>query len=117
MGMSNFPHSEPTGRSVRGGWRQERGFTLLEVLAALMVITIGMIVLLQTDALNTSRALHAMRLLGAADLAREKMEGIFSGGMTDIPEEQEQIRPEAVAEPKAPGILEKVQHDLTHLPF
>ena len=87
MGMSNFPHSEPKGRTVRGGWRQESGFTLLEVLAALMVITIGMIVLLQTDALNTSRALHAMRLLGAADLAREKMEGIFSGGMTDIPED------------------------------
>ena len=37
--------------------------------------------------------------------------------MTDIPEEQEQIRPEAVTEPKTPGVLEKVQHDLTHLPF
>ena len=85
--MSNSRYPEPSkGYMIRRG-RGEDGFTLLEVLAALTVIAFGMVVLLQTDALNTSRALHAKRLMGAADLAREKMEGIFSRGVPDILEE------------------------------
>lgn len=88
MDMSNSPRSDSPQRSSRCLRLGEGGFTLLEVMAALMVITIGMVVLLQTDALNISRALHAKRLLGASDLAREKMEGIFSRGVTAIPGEE-----------------------------
>jgi len=82
--MFSSPHSDLPGGSPRDRHRGEGGFTLLEVLAALMVITIGMIILLQTDALNTTRTLHAKRLMGAADLAREKMEGAFSRGLSAV---------------------------------
>ncbi len=56
------------------------GFTLLEVLAALSVLALGMVILLQTDALNTSRTLHASRLMEATLLAQEKMDEVFSRG-------------------------------------
>ncbi len=85
--MSNSPRREPSRGCMSRGWRGEKGFTLLEVLAALAVMAFGLVVLLQTDALNISRALHAKRLMGAADLAREKMEEVFSRGAPDILEE------------------------------
>lgn len=56
----------------------QRGFTLLEVLAALSVLALGMVILLQTDALNTERTLHASRLMAATLLAQEKMDEVFS---------------------------------------
>ncbi len=58
----------------------QRGFTLLEVLAALSVLALGMVILLQTDALNTNRTLHASRLMDATLLAQEKMDEVFSRG-------------------------------------
>ena len=58
----------------------QRGFTLLEVLAALSVLALGMVILLQTDALNINRTLHASRLMEATLLAQEKMDEVFSRG-------------------------------------
>ena len=62
------------------GKRCEPGFTLLEVLAALSILGISLLVLLQTDGLNSSRTLHSQRLLGAVRLAGEQMEEVFSSG-------------------------------------
>ena len=62
------------------GRRCESGFTLLEVLAALSVLGLSLVVLLQTDGLNSSRTLHSQRLLGAVRLAGEQMEEVFSSG-------------------------------------
>ena len=56
------------------------GFTLLEVMAALSVLALTFVVLLETDGLNASRTLHAERLLGAVQLAGEKMEEVFASG-------------------------------------
>ncbi len=58
----------------------ESGFTLLEVLAALSILALSLLVLLQTDGLNSSRTLHSQRLLGAVRLAGEQMEEVFSSG-------------------------------------
>jgi type II secretion system protein I len=60
--------------------RSETGFTLLEVMAALSVLAVAFVVLLQTDGLNATRTLHADRLLGAVQLASEKMEEVFASG-------------------------------------
>jgi prepilin-type N-terminal cleavage/methylation domain-containing protein len=60
--------------------RCESGFTLLEVLAALSILGLSLLVLLQTDGLNSSRTLHSQRLLGAVRLAGEQMEEVFSSG-------------------------------------
>jgi prepilin-type N-terminal cleavage/methylation domain-containing protein len=62
------------------GRRSESGFTLLEVLAALSILGLSLLVLLQTDGLNSSRTLHSQRLLGAVRLAGEQMEEVFSSG-------------------------------------
>ncbi len=69
--------------SSRGFLRRmadQGGFTLLEVLAAMSVLAIGLIVLLQTDALNADRTLHSSRLIDATQVARENMDGVFSAG-------------------------------------
>ena len=64
--------------------KSPEGFTLLEVLAALSVIAFTFLVLLQTDALNASRTLHAGKLMGAVQLAESRMEELFSGGSADL---------------------------------
>lgn len=64
--------------------RSEAGFTLLEVMAALSVLALSLVVLLQTDGLNASRTLHAQRLLGAVQLAGERMEEVFATGPEDL---------------------------------
>lgn len=60
--------------------RRQGGFTLLEVLAALSIIGFSLLVLLQTDGLNSSRTLHSQRLMEAVRLAGEQMEEVFSSG-------------------------------------
>jgi len=60
--------------------RRQGGFTLLEVLAALSIIGLSLLVLLQTDGLNSSRTLHSQRLMEAVRLAGEQMEEVFSSG-------------------------------------
>jgi len=64
--------------------RSETGFTLLEVMAALSVLALAFVVLLQTDGLNATRTLHADRILGAVQLASEKMENVFASGSEDL---------------------------------
>ncbi len=64
--------------------RSETGFTLLEVMAALSVLALTLVVLLQTDGLNASRTLHAERILGAVQLASEKMEEVFASGSDNL---------------------------------
>ncbi len=64
--------------------RSENGFTLLEVMAALTVLAVAFVVLLQTDGLNAARTLHAERVLGAVQLASEKMEEVFAAGSGDL---------------------------------
>jgi prepilin-type N-terminal cleavage/methylation domain-containing protein len=59
---------------------KQGGFTLLEVLAALSIIGLSLLVLLQTDGLNSSRTLHSQRLMEAVRLAGEQMEEVFSSG-------------------------------------
>jgi type II secretion system protein I len=61
-----------------------KGFTLLEVLAALSILAFTFLVLLQTDGLNASRTLHAEKLLGAVRLAESRMEELFSAGSEDL---------------------------------
>lgn len=60
------------------------GFTLLEVLAALSVLALAFVVLLQTDGLNATRTLHAERVQGALQLAGDKMEEVFVSGSEDM---------------------------------
>ena len=64
--------------------RSQAGFTLLEVLASLSVLAVAFVVLLQTDGLNATRTLHAERVLGAVQLAGEKMEEVFVSGSEDM---------------------------------
>lgn len=64
--------------------RNQNGFTLLEVMAALSVLALALVVLLQTDGLNATRTLHADRVLGAVQLASEKMEEVFASGSQDL---------------------------------
>jgi prepilin-type N-terminal cleavage/methylation domain-containing protein len=64
--------------------RSQTGFTLLEVMAALSVLAVAFIVLLQTDGLNATRTIHAERVLGAVQLAGERMEGVFASGAEDL---------------------------------
>jgi len=64
--------------------RSETGFTLLEVMAALSVLAVAFVVLLQTDGLNATRTLHADRLLGAVQLASERMEDVFASGSENL---------------------------------
>lgn len=65
-------------------FRSQTGFTLLEVMAALSVLAVAFVVLLQTDGLNATRTLHAERLLGAVQLAGERMEEVFASGSEDL---------------------------------
>jgi prepilin-type N-terminal cleavage/methylation domain-containing protein len=65
-----------------------KGFTLLEVLAALSVLAFSFLVLLQTDGLNASRTLHAAKLMGAVRLAESRMEELFSQGSGDLTSEE-----------------------------
>lgn len=62
----------------------DNGFTLLEVLAALSVLALAFVVLLQTDGLNAARTLHTERVLGAVQLAGEKMEEVFASSAEDL---------------------------------
>jgi prepilin-type N-terminal cleavage/methylation domain-containing protein len=64
--------------------RSETGFTLLEVMAALSVLAVAFVVLLQTDGLNATRTLHADRVLGAVQLASDRMEEVFATGSGDL---------------------------------
>jgi len=64
--------------------RSQNGFTLLEVMAALSVIAVAFVVLLQTDGLNATRTLHADRVLGAVQIASERMEEVFASGSGDL---------------------------------
>ena len=64
--------------------RSQTGFTLLEVMAALSVLAIAFVVLLQTDGLNATRTLHAERIMGAVQLAGERMEDVFASGSEDL---------------------------------
>lgn len=64
--------------------KTQAGFTLLEVMAALSVLALSLVVLLQTDGLNASRTFHAQRLFGAVQLAGEKMEEVFASGAEDL---------------------------------
>jgi len=64
--------------------RSQSGFTLLEVMAALSVLAIAFVVLLQTDGLNATRTLHAERVLGAVELAGERMEELFASDSQDL---------------------------------
>ena len=64
--------------------RSQNGFTLLEVMAALSVLAVAFVVLLQTDGLNATRTLHAERLMGAVQLAGERMEDVFASGSEDL---------------------------------
>lgn len=61
-------------------WRNQSGFTLLEVMAALAVLALTFVILLEIDGSNATRTLHADRVLGAAQLAGEKMEDAFVSG-------------------------------------
>ncbi len=60
--------------------RSQAGFTLLEVMVALSVMSVAFVVLLQTDGLNATRTLHVDRVLGAVQLAGERMEEVFASG-------------------------------------
>ena len=62
----------------------QSGFTLLEVMAALAVLALTFVVLLETDGLNATRTLHADRVFGALQLASEKMEEVFASGSGDL---------------------------------
>jgi len=64
--------------------RSQAGFTLIEVMAALSVLALTFVVLLQTDGLNATRTLHTERLLGAVELAGEKMEELFASETGDL---------------------------------
>ena len=64
--------------------KSEAGFTLLEVMAALSVLAVAFVVLLQTDGLNATRTLHADRVLGAVQLASDQMEEMFASGSRDL---------------------------------
>ena len=64
--------------------KDQSGFTLLEVMASVTVLALALVVLLQTDGLNAKRTLHADRVLGAVQLAGEKMEELFASGSTDL---------------------------------
>lgn len=61
-----------------------QGFTLIEVMAALVVIALSFTVFLQMDGLNASRTLHAEKLTGAVHMAESRMEELFSGGSEDL---------------------------------
>ncbi|UCF88689.1 MAG: prepilin-type N-terminal cleavage/methylation domain-containing protein [bacterium] len=67
------------------------GFTLLEVLAALSVLALAFVVLLQTDGLNATRTLHAERVQGALQLAGDKMEEVFVSGSQDMYSDEGQM--------------------------
>lgn len=67
------------------------GFTLLEVLAALSVLALAFVVLLQTDGLNATRTLHAERVQGALQLAGDKMEEVFVSGSQDMSSDEGQM--------------------------
>ncbi len=82
--MSDFRCSEWGIPSEGHQERNTDGFTLLEVLTALAVVGFALVVLLQTDGLNLSRTLHASRLNGATQLARERVEEAFSRGVPDL---------------------------------
>ena len=60
------------------------GFTLLEVMAALAVLALTFVVLLETDGQNAARTLHADRVFGALQIASEKMEEVFASGSGDL---------------------------------
>jgi len=60
------------------------GFTLLEILVALLVVSFSFLVLLQTDGLNATRTIHAKKLLGAVRLAESRMEELFSKGSEEV---------------------------------
>jgi prepilin-type N-terminal cleavage/methylation domain-containing protein len=64
--------------------RSQTGFTLLEVMAALSVLAVAFVVLLQTDGLNATRTIHAERVMGAVQLASERMEEVFASGSGDL---------------------------------
>ena len=59
--------------SVRGARALSRGFTLLEVMVAVSILAIGLIVMLQSQAVSLSHAGRARSVAVATLLARSKM--------------------------------------------
>ncbi len=69
-------------RPMRNGFfdASSRGFTLLEVLAAVAVMSLAFVTLLAAEGLSLRRAAHASRLLDASQAARERMEQVLDSG-------------------------------------
>lgn len=57
------------------GWsRQEKGFTLIEIILAIMIISIGVLTLVSSMSFTTSRGLNAEVMSTAQQLAQERVE-------------------------------------------
>ena len=66
--------------------RSEKGFTLLEVLIALAIISISLVVLLQTQSSNILRSYHSASLTKAAILGQKIMSDIDSESSLSVGE-------------------------------
>ena len=74
----------PRVKRPEPGIRSGQGFTLIEVMAALVVIALTFTVFLQMDGFNASRTFHAEKLNGAVMLAESRMEELFSSGSENL---------------------------------
>ena len=64
--------------------RGEKGFTLMEVLVAMAVLSLSLTIVLQVFASSLRAKETANRLTTASFLAQEKIEEIFMGGFPEI---------------------------------
>ena len=80
------PRPDPTGRAAAGA-----GFTLIEVLVALSILTISVVVLLRLHVLSIRHVDIARQLARASMLADEKMAEALAAPLREIGEHSETV--------------------------
>jgi general secretion pathway protein I len=71
---------------------KEKGFTLLEVMVALAVLSLALVVLFSQQATSLSRGMEARITTKAALLAQERMAGLLAEKRSSIGEEEGEVK-------------------------
>jgi prepilin-type N-terminal cleavage/methylation domain-containing protein len=71
--------------SIRPGWRDERGFTLIEVMIAIVLMTVGLLAAADSFPRLTAASLYGKDQTRGANLAQQQMEIYRNTAVTALP--------------------------------